>query len=238
MNSFTAQKLIELNRDFYTRFGAEFSSTRQRLQPGVKRILDSLRGDESILDIGCGNGELARELTRRNHNGSYHGVDFSLPLLDAAFASHSFPVKFVQGDLSSNTWSFDFRPSTFDVVFSFAVLHHIPSVEMRLNILRTIKDLLKDDGQFILSNWQFLNSAKLRARIQSWDKVNIRADELEEGDYLLDWRSGGNGLRYAHHFSSEELSALADQIGMRVSASFLSDGESGNLGLYQVWGRC
>jgi len=235
MNSSTAQRIIDINREFYARFGAEFSSTRQRLQPGVKQIADSLRGDESILDIGCGNGELARELSRRGHRGSYLGVDFSLPLLDAASTSHSFPAKFAQGDLTSDTWSSNLQPSTFDRVFAFAVLHHIPSIEIRLNILRTIKNLLKDDGQFILSNWQFLNSEKLRTRIQSWDQVNIRADELDKDDYLLDWRSGGNGLRYAHHFSGEELSALAEQIGMRVAASFLSDGANGNLGLYQVW---
>lgn len=231
------QKLIELNFEFYTRFGAEFSSTRRRLQPGVKRILDLLRGDESILDIGCGNGELARELTRRDHRGSYLGVDFSLPLLDAASHPHSFPVNFMQTDLTSPEWSFNLRPSTFDQVLAFAVLHHIPSVEIRLNILRTIKDLLKDDGKFILSNWQFLNSEKLRSRIQSWDKADIRESELDKGDYLLDWRSGGSGLRYAHHFSGEELSALAEQIGMHVLASFLSDGEGGNLGLYQIWDK-
>jgi SAM-dependent methyltransferase len=236
MNSVTAQKLIEINRQFYTRFGAEFSATRQRLQPGVKRILDSLRGDESILDLGCGNGELARELTRRGHRGAYLGVDFSPPLLDAAAATHSFPVKFVQGDLTSD-WSFQVSSSKFQVVFAFAVLHHIPSVETRLEILRTIKNLLNDDGKFILSNWQFLNSEKLKSRIQTWEQVDVREDELDEGDYLLDWRSGGKGLRYAHYFSSAELSALAEQSGMRVNASFLLDGEGGNLGLYQIWGK-
>jgi SAM-dependent methyltransferase len=237
MNSTTAQKIIELNREFYTRFGAEFSSTRQRLQPGVKRILDSLRGGESILDIGCGNGELARELTRRGHHGSYLGVDFSPPLLAAASHPHSFPVKFTQADLSSTEWALKVEGLKFNVVYAFAVLHHIPSDEMRLNILRTVRNLLTDDGKFILSNWQFLNSKKLRVRIQSWEQVNIREDDLDEGDYLLDWRSGGNGLRYAHHFSGEELSALAENIGMRVVASFLSDGEGGNLGLYQIWDR-
>lgn len=236
MNSSTAQKLIELNREFYTRFGAEFSSTRQRLQSGVRQILDSLRGDETILDIGCGNGELARELTRRNHHGTYLGLDFSPPLLAAASYSHSFPVTFAQADLTSNAWAFDLRPSTFDQIFAFAVLHHIPSIEMRLNILRTVRSLLKDDGKFVLSNWQFLNSEKLKSRIQPWENANIRMDEVDDGDYLLDWRSGGDGLRYAHHFSSEELSALADQLEMRVSASFLSDGKGGNLGLYQIWG--
>jgi (p)ppGpp synthase/HD superfamily hydrolase len=94
---------------------------------------------------------------------------------------------------------------------------------------------MKSDGKFILSNWQFLNSAKLRSRIQSWDRVGINESDLDAGDYLLDWRSGGEGLRYAHQFSAEELSGLANQVGMRVVDSFLSDGDGGNLGLYQTW---
>jgi len=234
MNLKTAKTLVEINREFYTRFGAEFSSTRQRLQPGVKRILDSLRGDESILDIGCGNGELVRELSRRNFGGTYLGVDFSPPLLSAASTPHVFPVRFAQGDLTAG-WESHLAGSQFQVVFAFAVLHHIPSAEMRLKILQSVQHALQDGGKFIHSNWQFLNSAKLRARIQPWDKANLREEDVDEGDYLLDWKSGGNGLRYAHHFSVEELSALANQTGMRVSASFLSDGEGGNLGLYQVW---
>jgi SAM-dependent methyltransferase len=121
------------------------------------------------------------------------------------------------------------------LITAFATLHHIPSVEMRLGILRTVKSLLKPGGRFILSNWQFLNSEKLKSRIQPWSKVGLSNDDVDEGDYLLDWRSGGAGLRYAHHFSVEELVGLAEQAQMRVIDSFLSDGDSGRLGLYQVW---
>ena len=84
MNSNTAAYLIQINREFYTRFGDPFSATRHRIQPGVRRVLESLKGDESILDLGCGNGELARELAKRGHRGSYLGVDFSIPLLQEA----------------------------------------------------------------------------------------------------------------------------------------------------------
>ena len=80
----TAARLMDLNRDFYTRFGKSFSATRHRLQPGVRRVLEMLEGDESILDLGCGNGEFARELAKRGHRGLYVGLDFSLPLLQEA----------------------------------------------------------------------------------------------------------------------------------------------------------
>lgn len=59
--------------------------------------------------------------------------------------------------------------------------------------------------------------------------------EVDPGDYLLDWRSGGAGLRYVHHFSEAELGELAHEAEFRVEETFYSDGETRNLGLYQVW---
>jgi hypothetical protein len=120
-------------------------------------------------------------------------------------------------------------------ITAFAVLHHIPSMDLRLNILRIVYRLLKTDGIFIHSNWQFLNSEKLKARIQPWEAAAISTSEIDTGDYLLDWRSGGKGLRYVHHFDERELNELAKAGGFRIMDTFYSDGERGNLGLYQVW---
>src|SRR5215211_3432032 len=100
MNFSTAAYLIGINRDFYTRFGDSFSATRHRLQPGVRRVLDTLEGDESILDLGCGNGELARELGKRGHRGPYLGVDFSLPLLREAESQPEGFARFKEVDLT------------------------------------------------------------------------------------------------------------------------------------------
>jgi len=235
MNSPIAERLLEINREFYNHFGYQFSATRQRLQPGVKKILETIKDDVSVLDLGCGNGNFLRELIRRGHKAALLGVDFSLPLLRDAQSTPG--VSFREADLSQ--WTADSGQWTveggWDVITMFATLHHIPSNEMRLDILRTVRKLMKADGKFILSNWQFLNSAKLRSRIQAWDRVGINKSDVDEGDYLLDWRSGGEGLRYARHFSAEELLGLADQAEMRVTDSFLSDGDGGNLGLYQIW---
>jgi tRNA (uracil-5-)-methyltransferase TRM9 len=235
MNSSTAQRLLEINREFYSRFGGQFSATRQRLQPGVKKILDSIQDDVSVLDLGCGNGNFLRELSRRGHKSALLGVDFSLPLLRDAESAPG--VDFREVDLSQLSVISDQLLITdhWLLITAFATLHHIPSIEMRLDILRTVKKLLKPNGKFILSNWQFLNSEKLKSRIQPWDKVGINEKDLEDGDYLLDWRSGGEGLRYAHQFSAQELLGLAEQAEMRVTDSFLSDGDGGNLGLYQIW---
>ena len=238
MDAITAARLVEINREFYTRFGAPFSATRHRIQPGVRRVLDSLAGDESILDLGCGNGELARELASRGHRGPYLGVDFSAPLLkEAEFDGAGFSARFMQVDLTQlSTLSGQLSLSGgWSLITAFAVLHHIPSTEMRLEFLRAVRRLLSRGGKFIFSNWQFLNSEKLRARIQDWSKAGLSSDVVDPGDHLLDWRSGGEGLRYVHHFNEEELSVLADAAGFTIHEIFYSDGEGGKLGSYQVW---
>jgi SAM-dependent methyltransferase len=236
MDSRITKLLIQLNRSFYERFGGSFSATRQRLQPGVKRILESIQADDSLLDLGCGNGLFLRELHGRGHRAPLLGVDFSLPLLREAESTSG--VEWREADLTHLSVNSDQLSVTsgWDVITMFAALHHIPSQEIRVDILQTVKKLLKPSGRFYLSNWQFLNSEKLKARIQPWSRVGLLDSDVDERDYLLDWRGGdGEGLRYAHQFSAEELLGLADQAQMKVEAGFLSDGENGKLGLYQVW---
>jgi SAM-dependent methyltransferase len=238
------QRLIALNQKFYTDFGGPFSATRGRIQPGVRRVIDSLGGDETVLDLGCGNGELARTLARKGHRGAYLGLDFSLPLLaDAESVPEGFPAQFREVDLTqlsvislsppggdqlsvSDHWS---------LITAFAVLHHIPSQSLRLDILKTIHELLPPDGRFIHSNWQFLNSPRLRQRVRAWSEAGLTEADVDEGDYLLDWRSGGTGLRYVHYFSEAELAQLAQSSGFEIIETFYSDGKEGNLAIYQEW---
>ena len=238
MDSIIARHLIELNREFYTRFGDSFSATRHRIQPGVRRVLESLNGDEDVLDLGCGNGWFAHELAERGHNSTYLGVDFSLPLLrDAESYAESFSVKFMEVDLTQLSAFSEqlIAGGHWSLITAFATLHHIPSYEFRVDILRTVHQLLQPNGLFIHSNWQFLNSEKLKSRIQDWSKAGISPNEVDPNDYLLDWRNGGEGLRYVHHFDETELSELAEATGFQVGDVFYSDGETGNLGLYEIW---
>jgi tRNA (uracil-5-)-methyltransferase TRM9 len=230
-------QLSDLNRRFYTEYGRDFSATRGRLQTGVLRVIESLHGDESILDLGCGNGELARTLSRRGHHGSYLGLDFSLPLLnEAEREAFAFPVQFMQADLVSSDWEHVIaRNDMFDIVFSFAVLHHIPCIALRLQIIQKIHEHLKPDGKFIHSNWQFLNSQRLKARIQPWESIGLKQTDVDANDYLLDWRRGGKGLRYVHQFDESELADLAQASGFEIVETFYSDGENKRLSLYQVW---
>ena len=252
---------MDINRRFYERHGRDFSETRRRVQPGVGRILETLHGDESILDLGCGNGGFARALSRRGQVGSYLGLDFSVPMLEEAKRfEYAFPVHFLQADLVQLT-STAIQPSAatamsmangghrdvttdppsmtagWTIITAFAVLHHIPGREQRLELLGRVRGWLRAEGRFIHSNWQFTHNPRRMARVQPWPSVDLTADEVDTNDFLLDWRRGGEGIRYVHQFDEPELEQLAAVSGFRVVESFCSDGADRRSSLYQVWAK-
>jgi SAM-dependent methyltransferase len=235
MNPTTLSRLLDLNREFYQTFALQFSVTRQRLQPGVTRLLEELGTSVKVLDLGCGNGELARQLVHQGYTGAYIGLDISSTLLEQASAGQSPSYHFLQADLSSTDWEASLQGEQFDCVLAFAVLHHLPGAQLRMQVLCKVRSLLQQGGRFIHSEWQFLNSPRLKSRIQPWEALGLSESDVDPGDYLLDWRQGGQGLRYVHHFSEAELERLAEAAGFGAIQSFLSDGENSRLGLYQVW---
>jgi SAM-dependent methyltransferase len=238
MNTQTVQQLLELNHQFYQRFSHEFSQTRQRLQPGVRRILQDLPPGLAYLDLGCGNGETWRWLASQAAPRRYVGLDFSPGLLEAASqgqASQAVVPEFYLVNLAASDWGHDLPAAAFDRVLAFAVLHHLPGQALRLQILSGVRRLLAPGGELLLSNWQFTNSPKLAERLLPWSAAGLEAACVDEGDFLLDWRSGGSGLRYVHLYSEAELADLAEKSGFSVRESFYSDGHGGRLGLYQRW---
>jgi hypothetical protein len=126
-------------------------------------------------------------------------------------------------------------PTPFDLILAFAVLHHIPGAGKQRALLQTARSWLPPGARLVHSVWQFQNSPRLLARVLPWETIGVSAADLDPGDTLLDWRQGGRGLRYVHLFNEAELSALAAETGFRIIETFLSDGEGGRLGLYQIW---
>jgi SAM-dependent methyltransferase len=246
------ERLLSINREFYQSFAEPFRSTRGRLQPGVMHALETVGLDADVLDLGCAHGVLAGELAGRGFSGNYVGLDSSQPLLDSVAEDlHPPRYQFALADLGEEEW-----PETaltllskgldseqgitessipFDWVLAFAVLHHLPSSDLRRSTAAAIKSLLRPGGRVAVSVWDFLASPRLRDRIMPWETVDLDEGEVDEGDYLVDWREGGSGVRYVHHFSQSELHKLAEEAGFRVAHEYRSDGENGRLGLYQIW---
>ena len=241
-------QLIDLNHQFYQTFSGAFSQTRARVQPGVRRAMAGIPPYGNWLDVGCGNGSVARAWAADQRTGLYYGVDFSEGLLNEARSLQEavppgLEVKFGLADLTHPEWSQSLSDFHWDGALALAVLHHIPGAEVRLNLLREIASLLPKGARFIISVWQFTTSPRWLARVLPWETVGVSADDVETGDTLLDWRASlpGQpeqvGYRYVHAFTPAELASLAEQAGFKVIETYESDGANGRLGLYGVWKR-
>ncbi len=137
------------------------------------KVLETLPAAARLLDLGCGNGNLARALHRRGHEGRYVGLDFSPALLAENQAALAGQFTFLQADLAAPGWDEDLPPGPYDAILAFAVLHHLPDADLRRAVLQRVRAQLAPGGRFYHSNWQFLNSPRLRARIQPWERVGL-----------------------------------------------------------------
>jgi len=232
----TVNQLIALNREFYSQFSVDFSDTRSSERFNIEPFRKYLANDIRLLDAGCGNGRLAGTLERAGFALDYVGVDGSAELISFARKKsatlRNVRARFRVVDLATPRWSETVRDAPpFDVIVSLAVLHHIPGFELRANVLREIRALLEPRGIFVMSNWRFLNNARLRKKIVDWRELMIDNRRLEPGDYLLDWKRGGAGYRYVHLVDENEVKELASASGLQVAEQFHADND---LNLYSI----
>jgi ubiquinone/menaquinone biosynthesis C-methylase UbiE len=88
-------------------------------------LLPQLRDDVTLLDVGCGPGNITADLARRVPAGTFVGIDRSSEVI--ARASQDFPssthqnLSFREGDV----YHLDFDDATFDVVYVHQVLQHL-----------------------------------------------------------------------------------------------------------------
>lgn len=189
-----------------------------------------------MTDLGCGNGNAAGWLAAHNPPHRYLGLDNSSPLLEIARAvEYPFPAEFRLVNFLDGGWDRSLPKASFDIALAFAVLHHIPGAAGRLAFLNACRKLLIPGGTLFLSNWQFLRGAKLRERTVAWAEIGLKESDVDEDDYLLDWRREGRGLRYVHVLSTQERLNLAKEAGFSETECFESDGEGGKLADYAVW---
>lgn len=237
MDALTAETLLRLNRAFYHHFAWPFAQSRTPNQPGWQRLLPFLPDHGRLLDVGCGHGRLARLLDQQGRRMAYVGIDSSPALLVIARADASslaITAEFAEIDVAMPGWTDLLPAGRFDAIVALAVLHHIPGWQRRRDVLAQLAGLLTEEGVLALSTWQFLNEARLRRKIVPWAAAGLKPEQVEPGDYLLDWQRGGAGLRYCHLVDEKQLAALAGQAGLEPQIFFQDDGREKNLNLFAV----
>ncbi len=128
-----------------------------------KKVLDrvSLRGDERLLDAGCGTGKLTAELLAQLPRGYVVGVDLSQNMVRTARENlaprFSSSVTFVAADLQHLPFS-----EAFDGIFSTAAFHWVPDHEL---LFRNLYGALRPGGWLIAQCGGGPNLSRLLARV-------------------------------------------------------------------------
>ena len=243
MNTDTAQRLLALNRQFYTTCAGAFARTRGVNQAGLLPSLPFLPPTPIVLDLGCGQARLAGWLANQRPSLTYIGLDASAGLLHAAARTAAslatVRAQLLLADVTAPAWpdavqALQPAGAAFDAIYALALLHHLPGFDLRAAVLRQAAQLLAPAGALIVSYWQFLDEARWRQRQLSWETIGLTADQVEPGDALLDWRRDGHGLRYVHHVTPAEAADLAAAAGLRVAAAYHADGQSKRLNFFQI----
>ncbi len=205
MDKKKAKEIIRLNRKTYNQIAEEFSDTRNHLWSEISSFSDYIRNNQKILDLGCGNGRLINLID--NHQTDYIGVDNSKELIKIAKKKHpdySFRI--------ANITNLPFDKNNFDLIFSIAVIHHIPTQELRKKVAQEIKRVLKPGGKIIVSVWN-LNRPKYTEKIK---RSQLKNPDLEEGDWLKPWGKKKKHFRYYHAFSKEEFINLFENVDLEI----------------------
>ncbi len=115
---------------------ARIAALQEAMAAEVLALLE-LKGDERVLDLGCGNGKVTAQIAARVPDGSVIGVDASAEMI--AFAAEHF----VQRNLRFETC--DIRElkyrEEFDLVVSFNALHWIPDQDSAVRAIRAAMKL-------------------------------------------------------------------------------------------------
>lgn len=186
-------ELPNLGPEAYARWRAsQLGEITERLE---RELILELVGDvkgRKVLDIGCGDGELALLLSKRG--ASVVGVDASGAMIEAAKAKaprHDADIAFQVAQAQQ----LPFAAETFDVVTAITILCFVQDARP---VFREVSRVLRPGGRFVIGELGKWSTWAVQRRIRAW-----------LGSPL--WRRG----RFR---TAGELRALAQNAGLSVQA--------------------
>lgn len=219
------KKLIKITKKSYKNIAKDFSVSRSYVWSDLQKFFNYIKDNDKVLDLGCGNGRLLDSLEKKNIN--YVGVDNNYNLLRQA--RRKFPEYYfeVQDMLDLN-----FIERSFDAVLCVAVLNHLPSSQIQLQVLKNLKKFMKPDAYLLMSNWNLYN-VKNKKNIENftadknnltdkefYKKYKVKKELLTPKDVLTVWDK--QNVLYYYAFEKHELEELLKQAGFEVIESYYS----------------
>jgi SAM-dependent methyltransferase len=154
-------------------------------------LLDSLRPDMHILDVGCGPGTITADLAALVPQGSVTGLEHAPEVLEQARKETSQRglnnVKFAVGDVHA----LEFPDGTFDVVHAHQVLQHVGDP---VQALREMRRVTKKGGIVAVrdTDYSAMTWFPFVEELEEWKPLYLRVarsngGEPDAGRRLLAW---------------------------------------------------
>lgn len=213
MTEVDPKQFIEANKDVYNTIASHFSNTRQYLWRDLAPLGEYSRKGDAVLDLGCGNGRLYQLLEKKQVH--YTGFDQSEGLIKKA--QEKFPEQtFVVGEMTE----LPFEDESFDVIYSIAAFHHLPTWELRKKALGEMYRVLKPGKTLVMTNWN-LHSGWTGRKIAAGE---WKMEESDQGRYVeVPWKNKEGevlGMRHYWGFTFEELEQLFIEAGFAVEKQY------------------
>ncbi|GAA4311874.1 class I SAM-dependent methyltransferase [Pontixanthobacter gangjinensis] len=175
----------------FNEFSKNYTSDMQRCVPHYMDLLESFVkflprdfSPETVLDLGCGNGNTTARLLSRFPEASYTLVDASAEMISLCRKQFSdFRMSY------ENTYfqDFDFKKSAYDLVVAGFSLHHCDDKEKR-SIFSKIHMSLKKGGLFLYSDLMISkNSPEHPKLLEEWGGfVNSNFPDGEKWEWVME----------------------------------------------------
>jgi trans-aconitate 2-methyltransferase len=164
-------------------------------------------GNESILDVGCGNGKITAQIAARVPKGEVVGVDASADMVSFAAAQADSALQPNLRFAVADARHLPFKDE-FDQVVSFNALHWIPEQSLAL---QSIRAALRSGGQ-----------AQLRL-VPKGSRRSLE-DVIEETRLSTRWNSYFKGFHDPYlHLTSAQYAGLAENCGFQILNTRVGD---------------
>lgn len=172
---FGSMQLLMMLWMFYSSFYGKLTM-RDRLIADLQ-----IKGDEQVLDIGCGRGLLliaaAKQLTKGGHATGldlWNKADLSgnseqrtLALIQKEQVNEKISLK------SADMRQIPFSDNTFDVIVSSMAIHNVSQASDRARVLFEIDRVLKPGGKIALLDFQFVDEYIRTLKALGWSDLHL-----------------------------------------------------------------
>lgn len=211
---------VNSTKKVYNSIADHFSNTRYSVWGSIKEFTDTIQDFSLVADVGCGNG---KNILRKS-NVFTTGFDLSFNLLEHARQNLINTGSKTNSFACCNCTNIPSKSNVYDYALCVAMLHHLPTLELRLQCIYEIYRITKSGGMMFIHVWGF--------------EGNKHANEDGTQDTAIKWHKKGTDdvyTRYYYLFKKGELDTYIELCNEKYGINMTITKSGLDFGNYYCW---